>query len=167
MAVRWRSTAVAGPRMRQVLRTPCGVLEIQGQGETVTGLFWHLQPRQEEVQVGAGLEAVCKQLWDYFRHPETEFECELADQGTAFCARVWQALEEIPRGEVRTYGELARQLRTSPRAVAAACRANPYPILIPCHRVVAQAGLGGYCGQLQGAALAIKRWLLHHEGWRG
>lgn len=84
--------------------------------------------------------------------------------GTPFQQRVWQALMAIPPGEVVTYGELARQLDSSPRAVAGACRANPIPILIPCHRVIAANGPGGYMGKVAGRELAIKQWLLRHEG---
>jgi len=85
-------------------------------------------------------------------------------EGTPFQLRVWWALLNIPLGSTVTYGELARQLRASPRALAAACRANPCPVLIPCHRVVAQNGLGGYAGAGTGPLLAVKRWLLCHEG---
>jgi methylated-DNA-[protein]-cysteine S-methyltransferase len=84
--------------------------------------------------------------------------------GTPFQHRVWQLLQQIPAGETRRYGELAAQLGSSARAVAGACRANPLPILIPCHRVVAADGIGGYMGQTEGEGVAIKRWLLHHEG---
>lgn len=86
-------------------------------------------------------------------------------RGTPFQRRVWQALQQIPPGEVRRYGDLAKQLASSPRAVAAACRANPLLILIPCHRVVSAKGLGGYMGKTEGPAVAIKQWLLHHEGY--
>ncbi len=144
----------------------CGILVIDGLGETVTGLSWQPEVRWE-AEAGERLTTVVELLAAYFRDPDIAFECELAEQGTAFCYRVWQALLEIPPGQVRTYGELARQLGTFPRAVAAACRANPYPIIIPCHRAVARSGRGGYCGQSHGAALEIKRWLLRHEGWRG
>lgn len=166
VAVRWRSYIAADPPVRRVLRVPCGLLEITGRGETVTGLSWQLETGQE-AEMGRGMSAVWEQLMAYFRDPFTAFECWLAESGTAFCRRVWQALLEIPPGQVRTYGELARQLKTFSRAVAAACRANPYPIIIPCHRVVARTGLGGYCGKPQGAALDIKRWLLRHESWHG
>ena len=63
-----------------------------------------------------------------------------------------------------TYGEMAKKLDSSPRAVGNACRANPLPIIIPCHRVVSQSGIGGYGGHTEGEVLAIKEWLLHHEG---
>ena len=72
----------------------------------------------------------------------------------------------IPPGEVRTYGDLARSLGSGPRAVAGALRANPWPLLIPCHRIVGHQNLGGYCGHTDGPYLGIKRWLLLHEGWR-
>lgn len=85
-------------------------------------------------------------------------------QGTPFQRRVWRALQGISPGSVLTYGALARQLGSSARAVANACRANPLPIIIPCHRVVAARGVGGYLGETVGEAIAIKRWLLHHEG---
>ncbi|MGM0593267.1 MAG: methylated-DNA--[protein]-cysteine S-methyltransferase, partial [Pseudomonadota bacterium] len=71
----------------------------------------------------------------------------------------------IPAGEALTYAELASRVGSSARAVAGACRANPMPLLIPCHRVVAVDGPGGYLGSTAGQALAIKRWLLRHEGY--
>jgi methylated-DNA-[protein]-cysteine S-methyltransferase len=83
--------------------------------------------------------------------------------GTPFQRRVWQLLQQIPAGETWRYGELASQLGSSAQAVAGACRANPLTILIPCHRVVAATGLGGYLGQVGGELLEIKRWLLHYE----
>ena len=88
----------------------------------------------------------------------------LAPAGTAFQQRVWAALQAIPTGSVLSYGELARQLDTAPRAIGGACRSNPIPILIPCHRVVSRQGLGGYAGEVEGELPGIKRWLLRHEG---
>ena len=87
-----------------------------------------------------------------------------APRQTAWRAqRVWQALKQIPAGESICYGELAKQLGTSARAVGNACRANPLPIVVPCHRVVSASGLGGFMGQTQGAELTVKQWLLKHE----
>ncbi|MCW9089680.1 MAG: methylated-DNA--[protein]-cysteine S-methyltransferase [Gammaproteobacteria bacterium] len=85
--------------------------------------------------------------------------------GTPFQQRVWDELRRIPYGQVSTYGELACRLDSSARAVAGACRANPLPLLIPCHRVVAANGPGGYLGQSRGEAVEIKQWLLQHEGY--
>ena len=85
-------------------------------------------------------------------------------EGTDFQRRVWQALCEIPPGETLTYGGLAERLGSGARAIGGACRENPVPILVPCHRVVGKTGSGGYSGHTQGPMLARKYWLLAHEG---
>ena len=94
----------------------------------------------------------------------TRVEVPLDVRGSAFQRRVWRALQQIPAGQTRTYGQLAAQLKSSPRAVGNACRQNPVPLLVPCHRVVAATGLGGFGGETRGKRLAMKRWLLEHEG---
>lgn len=107
--------------------------------------------------------SICRELVRYLANPRHRFRLELSTGGTAFQRRVWDALRRIPPGQVRSYGDLARQLHSGARAVGNACRANPIPIIIPCHRVVAQAGLGGFMGRSQGGALRLKEWLLAHE----
>ncbi len=107
---------------------------------------------------------VAKQFERYFENSRWQFDIDLEVQGTLFQKRVWQALTKIPQGSVRRYGELATALDSSPRAVGNACRVNPLPIIVPCHRVVAANGLGGFMGQRSGDELDIKRWLLRHEG---
>jgi methylated-DNA-[protein]-cysteine S-methyltransferase len=108
---------------------------------------------------------VVAQLRAWFDAPERGFELPLAPALTAFQARVRAALMALSPGELVTYGALARHLGSSPRAVGAACGANPVPIVVPCHRVVAARGLGGYGGvSNQGEALAFKRGLLALEG---
>jgi methylated-DNA-[protein]-cysteine S-methyltransferase len=87
-----------------------------------------------------------------------------APAGSPFQRRVWQAISAIPAGRTRTYGEIAAELGSAPRAVGGACRANPYPLLVPCHRVVGASGLGGFAGDVSGRLIAVKRWLLAHEG---
>lgn len=113
--------------------------------------------------VGAVSVQAVSQLRGYFAHPHQDLALPLATGGTAFQQRVWQALCAIPPGQPISYGALARQLGSSARAVAGACRANPVPLLIPCHRVVAANGLGGYMGETAGEAMRLKRWLLEHE----
>ncbi|MEW6646241.1 MAG: methylated-DNA--[protein]-cysteine S-methyltransferase [Pseudomonadota bacterium] len=99
----------------------------------------------------------------YFASSRRPFRLPLAAGGTPFQQRVWHALQAIPPGRPCSYGALAAQLGSSARAVAAACRANPIPLLIPCHRVVAAHGPGGYMGATDGAPLQLKNWLLAHE----
>lgn len=101
-------------------------------------------------------------LTDYFQKAKP-LDLEVHATGTDFQQRVWRTMLEIPVGERFSYGELAKRLSSSPRAVAGACRANPIPLVIPCHRVVGKKGLGGYMGALEGVPLAIKEWLLRHE----
>ncbi len=101
---------------------------------------------------------------DYFTRPTRLERVPLALEGSAFQLRVWEALRAIPPGETRTYGELAVLLGSGARAVGNACRRNPCPIVVPCHRVLARNGIGGYAGARGGELLAIKRWLLRHEG---
>ena len=109
-------------------------------------------------------EFIVKQLHDYFSAAISFHNLPLAPAGTKYEKRVWNALCNIPRGETRTYGEIARILNSSPRAVGNACRKNPIAIIIPCHRVVSACGLGGYAGKTEGKQPGIKRWLLRHEG---
>ena len=86
--------------------------------------------------------------------------------GSAFQQRVWAAIASIPRGSVRTYGQVAKHIGSAPRAVGQACGANWFPLVIPCHRVTAAGGLGGFSNHddENGFHLSVKRWLLTHEG---
>jgi len=103
------------------------------------------------------------QLQAYFRDPRHRFDLPLNLAGTAFQHRVWRALQRIPAGRTRSYGELADSLASGARAIGGACRRNPVMIVVPCHRVVAQGGLGGFMGAVRGRALETKAWLLAHE----
>ena len=103
-------------------------------------------------------------LLAYFINPQTPLHLPLIPKGTEHQQKVWCALQSIPVGTVCSYGDLAKQIASSPRAVGQACRNNPIPILIPCHRVIARSGAGGYSGATSGPEMAIKRWLLEHEG---
>jgi len=113
------------------------------------------------------VSAAYEQIARYLQDPS--YQCDfaavfpLAAAGTKFQRSVWQAIYNIPVGETRSYGQLAAALGSGARAVANACAANPLPLLIPCHRVVAQNGIGGF---MQGSAngVVIKQWLLQHEG---
>jgi methylated-DNA-[protein]-cysteine S-methyltransferase len=118
----------------------------------------------EEIAASSGLAAAAvRHLRNYFRDPRHAFDLPLAPPGTPFQQRIWSALQRIPPGTTRRYGELARQMGSSARAVGGACRANPIPLIIPCHRVVAAQGMGGFMGVTAGRGLHIKHLLLAHE----
>jgi len=106
---------------------------------------------------------VAEQIEAYFADAHNAFSLPIKLNGTPYQCRVWQAISAIPRGQVLTYGQIAHQIGSGPRAVANACGANNLPLVIPCHRVVAKGGLGGF---MQGNpdGLKIKKWLLRHEG---
>ncbi|MCX9154556.1 methylated-DNA--[protein]-cysteine S-methyltransferase [Niveibacterium sp. 24ML] len=84
--------------------------------------------------------------------------------GTPFQRRVWAAISAIPRGKILRYRDIADSLASAPRAVGQACGANPLPLIIPCHRVLASTGLGGFANHTTGWLVETKRWLLWHEG---
>ncbi len=109
------------------------------------------------------LSTVGKALDGYFNKTTTKFSLMLEPEGTEFQMRVWKALQRIPYGETRTYGDLASQLNSSARAVGNACRRNPIPVVIPCHRVVAKTGIGGFSGQTDGFQIDRKQYLLKLE----
>ena len=142
------------------LQSPLGPLTIHEEDGLLTALDWCWAKEQEET----GLLAMTRdQLTDYFDGALTDFSLPLAPLGTDFQHRVWNAMINIPYGEVRSYGQLARKLKSGPRAVGMACARNPLPIFIPCHRVVGADGtLTGYSG---GDGLASKEYLLTHEGF--
>jgi methylated-DNA-[protein]-cysteine S-methyltransferase len=149
------------------LRTPFAVLGIRTEGGAVTGIEYLSRRERAQAPLDAVAERACRQLERYLADPGWRFTLPLAPSGTAFRRRVWDALAKIPVGESRTYGELARSLHTAPRAIGGACGANPIALVIPCHRVVGSSGsLGGFMGAVDGNPIAIKRWLLTHEGYR-
>jgi methylated-DNA-[protein]-cysteine S-methyltransferase len=108
--------------------------------------------------------AAAAQLAAYFDDPGFRFSLPLAQRGTEFQRRVWQAISTVPAGATVTYGALARQVRSAPRAVGQACGANWFPLVVPCHRVLAAGGIGGFANHGgDGFHLDVKRWLLRHE----
>jgi len=144
------------------VETPLGSLGILVEDGILRGL--DLEPDRTTRASDAPPAVVREQLMAYFEDGNHAFGLPLNLQGTAFQIRVWEALREIPSGCTVTYGELARELGAGARAIGGACRANPCPIVVPCHRVVAGKGLGGFAGDSSGRKLAVKRWLLRHEG---
>lgn len=151
-----------------VLGTPVGWVGIVTDGAAVTRVDLGLPPGAPFAPRNGAAARAARRLEDYFVDPARHPAVPTAARGTAFQQRVWAALRRIPPGQTRSYGDLARSLGTSARAVGGACRANPCPIFVPCHRVVqAGGGLGGFSGHRQGAWLEIKRTLLSLEGALG
>jgi len=144
--------------------SPIGGLEIQFEGAAVCQLTFLSKADSTAQVMTPSMRELKQQLQHYFSSASQPFTLALHLRGTDFQQRVWHALQQIPVGETRTYGQLADALHSSPRAVGNACRRNPVPIIVPCHRVVLANAVGGFCGQTEGAEVRIKHWLLRHEG---
>jgi methylated-DNA-[protein]-cysteine S-methyltransferase len=144
--------------------TPIGRIGLVWEDDVVTGV--DLTPRGpvRHHQVSAVPTHLADGLLNYFDDPALAIPLQVRARGTAFQEHVWSELRTISVGETRTYGAVSRRVGGSARAVGQACRANPCLILIPCHRVLAVRGLGGFAGDIDGRKLEVKRWLLRHEG---
>jgi methylated-DNA-[protein]-cysteine S-methyltransferase len=134
-------------------------LAVTVQGDAVTEILLHgrsTRPPETPLE-----RLVAQELREYLAGTRSRFTFPVSPSGTAFERRVWDALQRIPYGETRTYGDIAKDLGAphGARAVGSANHKNPIPIVIPCHRVVRTGGgLGGY-----GGGLALKRKLLDLE----
>jgi methylated-DNA-[protein]-cysteine S-methyltransferase len=161
-----RPTAVAGTRTPAcydaVVTAPFGAVGVEtAQGRVTTLRFL---PAQGAVPPANALAAkTAEQLEKYFLDPDFHFDLPLQIQGTPFQCRVWDAIASISRGRTRRYGDLAAELDAPARAVGQACGDNRLPLIIPCHRVIGAASLGGFAHARAGFALSVKRWLLEHE----
>lgn len=137
--------------------SPVGRLTVSATAEAVVSIAWtdasHGAPH-------ALLLEACRQLSAYFERRLTYFDLPLEPAGSPFDKQVWEAMRHIPCGQTRTYGELAMEVGSAPRAIGGACGRNRIPIIIPCHRVLARNGLGGFSG---GAGLITKHRLLELE----
>jgi methylated-DNA-[protein]-cysteine S-methyltransferase len=146
------------------METPVGRLVLESDKDRLIGVWL---PTESKTTRGDGhdappvLKGAASQLEEYFAHERTEFDIPMELVGTAFQREVWTELSRIPYGETITYGELARRVGRpkGPRAVGQANGRNPIPIIVPCHRVLAGDGIGGY-----GGGLPMKRALLAVEG---
>jgi methylated-DNA-[protein]-cysteine S-methyltransferase len=144
-------------------RAPFGVLGIQCSEQQLLSLTFLpdvslLPPAQHALarEVSAQLDA-------YLKAADFVFDLPFQLAGTPHQQAVWRAMRAIPCGQTRRYGELASEIGSSAQAVGQACGHNPLPIVVPCHRVVAKTGLGGFFHRQDSDALNIKRWLLQHE----
>jgi methylated-DNA-[protein]-cysteine S-methyltransferase len=147
-----------------IVAAPGFCLGIRCDEDEVTAIDF-LEPRREIAAKTPLAAETVRQLRAYLADPAFAFSLPLRPAGTTFQRRVWAAISAIPSDQTRTYGQLASTLHNAPRAVGQACGANPYPVVVPCHRVVASGGgLGGFARERGGFLLTVKRWLLGHEG---
>jgi len=151
--------------MQSALTTPVGVIGITCENEQLVNIHFlpantSLSPPKSKIAIAAH-----EQIKRYFENPNFCFSLPLHPSVSKPFAIILRHLQIIPPGETRRYGEIALLAGTSPRVVGNACRRNPIPIIIPCHRVISRKGLGGYFGETNGDNLEIKRQLLQHEGY--
>jgi methylated-DNA-[protein]-cysteine S-methyltransferase len=149
-----------------VIDAPFGKVGIRTGGEMLREIVY-LPGSTTSVEPDSTLAAqAAEQIERYFDDASVAFDLPLAGLGTAFQRRVWQGISAIAKGEVLTYGELAKRIGSdSARAVGQACGSNRFPIVIPCHRVVSASGIGGFAHHGgEGFFRDVKRWLLAHEG---
>ena len=149
-----------------IIPAPFGAIGLR----TGTGMVRELVYLPPSFSAQAATDALAEQAGQqvsrYLSDPDFRFALPLAEVGTAFQRKVWAVIAAIPRGDVLTYGEIAKIIGSAPRAVGQACGANWFPLIIACHRVTAAGGLGGFSHDSNAAGfhLGVKRWLLAHEG---
>lgn len=143
---------------------PFAVLGITTAGGLVTGVRY--LPRQVAAMAPHDrvAERACREIERYLADPAHHFDLPYVLEGTPFQRRVWREIEKLFPLKTITYGGIAQRLGSAARAVGGACGANPVPLFVPCHRVLAATGLGGFMGGKDDFPLSIKRWLLRHEG---
>ena len=139
------------------MHAPIGDLTISVEDKMIVSLDWGWA---QEQNTNTLLQDAKSQLNDYFDGLRKNFDLPLEPAGTNFQQRVWSMMEQIPYGKTITYGDIAEVLGSSARAVGTACAANPIPVIIPCHRVVAANDIGGYSGD---GGVETKRALLDLE----
>ena len=151
-----------------VIAAPFGCLGITTEmvdGSLMLAHIRYLPTSAKHMAPGNALAALVEeQCHAYFADPRAVFDLPLKPVGTDFQQRVWNAITQLKSGERITYGAIAARMHSGARAVGGACGANYFPLVVPCHRVVAKANLGGFMGQdAPGVYRDIKVWLLNHE----
>jgi methylated-DNA-[protein]-cysteine S-methyltransferase len=145
-----------------IVAAPFGALGVLAPDGVVRGIVF-LRTASARAGRTAAAAVAARQIAAYLEDPRSAFDLPLALEGTPFRRRVWRAIGAIRPGSTRTYGQIAVELGSAPRAVGQACGDNPLPLLIPCHRVVAADGPGGFAHSAAGFHQNVKQWLLAHE----
>ncbi|MDZ4312354.1 MAG: methylated-DNA--[protein]-cysteine S-methyltransferase [Cypionkella sp.] len=142
--------------MQAGMQSPLGPISVTETAGVITALHWHAGPAPETPLLAEALA----QLAAYFDRRLTRFDLPL-DYGSGFAEQVRRAMAAIPYGETRQYGDLAKEIGAPAQAIGQACGANPIPVLIPCHRILAAKGLGGFSAK---GGVESKVFLLKLEG---
>ncbi len=146
------------------VKTPFATLGVITDERHLLGIrFLPLQVTAQAPAPNSIAHLVCVQLMAYLDNPKYHFDLPVRLSGSKHQLDVWNAMREIEPGRTLTYGAVAASVQSDARAVGTACGQNPVPVIVPCHRIVAANGLGGFMGGKQVDSLAIKRWLLEHE----
>jgi methylated-DNA-[protein]-cysteine S-methyltransferase len=146
-----------GVEVVETLHTPVCTIKVHRRQDVITNIEWDFS---QDAGATANND---KQTLDFWPGPKQTINLKLLKQGTVHQNKVWAELLKIPLGSTLTYSALAKNIGSAARAVGNACRTNPYTLLIPCHRVVAVNGMGGYSGQRHGEYMKIKERLLAYE----
>ena len=146
---------------KYVISSPVGKLGLNIVGDYLVGIDF-LKSQVKLSNNALKSHHIIEQINQYFANPCLLFTVPFKVDGTGLQQKIWSHIQKISCGKTITYGELARNVGTSPRVIGNACRRNPLPIIIPCHRVVSAVNIGGYCGNNQ-ETIKIKQWLLQHE----
>lgn len=155
------------PRFDAIVAAPFGGVGVRtADGALIELVYLPKSMRPFAARAPLAREAA-RQIESYLADSTCRFDLPLAPRGTDFQRRVWTMIASIPLGQTRTYGDVARAIRSGPRAVGQACGANWFPLVIPCHRVLAANAIGGFAHHDDGFHLGVKRWLLAHEGIAG
>lgn len=150
-------------KFQAVISAPFGKLGIRCSDTDLLGIEFLPGKTKTQPPEGEMAKVICAELEAYLADAKHEIDLPFELGGTHHQFDVWQAMLDIPCGQTLTYGELAKKIGSGAQAVGQACGSNPIPIVIPCHRVVGKAGLGGFMKHPEGEWLDIKRWLLAHE----
>ncbi len=154
--------SVEGREKVDYLVTNAAVLEVTSMNQVITHTRWAIELNESQVETRSKNFSEVLQLIDNNKC----YTLHLLKQGTRFRHRVWEELLAIPFASTITYAQLAKRMNSGARAVAGACRDNPYPGIIPCHRVVSSQGIGGFMGESSGACVGLKQRLLNFESLR-
>jgi len=151
--------------MQQIITaTPIGKIAVNYTDDYVLEIKQVAAQTKVKTAKDSFAKEIQKQIQAYFTDSSNSLDLpHLYQQGTDFQVQVWEQIKKIPYAQTKTYGEIAKKIKSGPRAVGNACRRNQLLLLIPCHRVVSANGVGGFMGDADGSLVRRKLWLLEHE----